>query len=311
MERKKQMTDKQPESKALTIKEETVDLILSKITRFQENGELDLPANYSPANALKSAWLILQSTVDKEKRPVLAVCSKNSIANAMLDMVLQGLNPAKRQCYFIAYGQNLTLQRSYFGTMAVLRQVRPEVGDIVSEIVYEGDTFKYKLVRGRREVTDHEQKLENVDNKKIRAAYCVIYDRDDNPIRTEIMTIAEIMQAWKQSRQNPFDDSGNVKATSVHGKFTADMAKKTVTNRACKTLINSSDDSNLTVQAIRRSDDERHEAEVEREIEENANKGDIIDVEPEPATEQNKAPANGGPPPEAKQTEQSQREPDF
>lgn len=300
------MTD---HTKALTIKEETVDLVLSKITRFQENGELDLPANYSPANALKSAWLILQSTVDKDKRPVLAVCSKNSIANAMLDMVLQGLNPAKKQCYFIAYGQNLTLQRSYFGTMAVLRQVRPDVGDIIAEVVYEGDTFKYKLDRGRKVVTDHEQALENIDNKKIRAAYCIIYGHDGKPIRTEIMTIAEIWQAWKQSRQNPFDESGQVKGTSVHGKFSGDMAKKTVTNRACKTLINSSDDSNLTVQAIRRSDDERHEAEVEREIEENANKGDIIDVEP--ATEQDKAPANGGPPPEAKQTEQSQRGPDF
>jgi len=310
------MTDKQPESKALTIKEETVDLILSKITRFQENGELDLPANYSPANALKSAWLILQSTVDKDKRPVLAVCSKNSIANAMLDMVLQGLNPAKKQCYFIAYGQNLTLQRSYFGTMAVLRQVRPEVGDIVSEIVYEGDTFKYKLVRGRREVTDHEQTLENVDNKKIRAAYCVIYDRDDKPIRTEIMTITEIMQAWKQSRQNPFDENGNVKGTSVHGKFTADMAKKTVTNRACKTLINSSDDSNLTVQAIRRSDDERHEAEVEREISENANQGEVIDVEPEVVPEpEQAAPVNGGssppPPPQEPKQQTMQRGPDF
>lgn len=307
------MTD---HTKALTIKEETVDLILSKITRFQESGELDLPANYSPANALKSAWLILQATTDKDKKPVLSVCSKTSIANALLDMVLQGLNPAKKQCYFIAYGQALTLQRSYFGTMAVLRQVRPDVGDIIAEVVYEGDTFKYKLDRGRKVITDHEQTLDNVDNKKIRAAYCVIYNHNGDPIRTEIMTMAEIWQAWKQSRQNPFDEHGAVKTTSVHGKFSADMAKKTVTNRACKSLINSSDDSNLAVQAIRRSDDERHEAEVEREISENANQGEVIDVEPEVVPEpEQAAPVNGGssppPPPQEPKQQTMQRGPDF
>ncbi len=72
---------------------------------------------------MKSAWLILQAAVDKDKKPVLEVCSKNSIANALLDMVVQGLNPAKKQCYFIAYGNGLACQRSYFGTMAVTKQV--------------------------------------------------------------------------------------------------------------------------------------------------------------------------------------------
>ena len=59
------------QSKELSIREATVDLILAKVQKFQQHGELDLPPNYSAANALKSAWLILQQTVDKDKKPVL------------------------------------------------------------------------------------------------------------------------------------------------------------------------------------------------------------------------------------------------
>jgi recombination protein RecT len=264
-------------NKALSIREETVDLILAKVQKFQQHGELDLPPNYSAANALKSAWLILQATVDKDKKPALVVCSRESIANALLDMVVQGLNPAKKQCYFIAYGNALTMQRSYFGTMAVLKQVDPRVDDIVAECVYEGDKFKYQLVRGRKVITEHEQSIDNVDKAKIKAAYCVIYDIDGQIKRTDIMTMPEIMQAWRQSRQYPIDDNGNIKPGSVQGKFTADMAKRTVINRACKALINSSDDSSLVMQAVRRSDDERAEQEVDAEIHENANKT-VIDV---------------------------------
>lgn len=265
-------------SKALTVKEETVDRILMKVQNFQRNGELDLPPNYSPGNALKSAWLILQQTTDKDKRPVLSVCSRESIANTLLDMVVQGLNPAKKQCYFIAYGQTLALHRSYFGTMAVLKQVDSRVDGPIAEVVYEGDKFAYRLNRGKKEITCHEQSLDNVDAKRIKAAYCVIYGIDGNPIYTEIMTLSEIHQAWKQSRQNPFEN-GEVKSGSVHGKFTAEMAKKTVTNRACKRLINSSDDEGLMLQAVRRSDEDRVVAQVEDEIAENANTGPIVDVE--------------------------------
>jgi hypothetical protein len=70
------------------------------------------------------------------------------------------------------------------------------------------------------------------------------------------------------------------------------------------------------VQAIRRSDDERHEAEVEREISENANQGEVIDVEPEVVPEpEQAAPVNGGssppPPPQEPKQQTMQRGPDF
>lgn len=294
------------------VKKNTVDVVAQRVRQFQESGHLHLPADYSPENAMKSAWLILQNTQTADKKPVLQACTKDSIANSLLDMVVQGLNPAKKQGYFIAYGSQLVFQRSYHGTMALAKRVDPNIAEIIAEVVYEGDTFKYKIVRGKKEVSVHEQSLENIDGRKIKAAYCMVINTDGEVIKTEIMTIDEIKQAWKQSRANPIDEKGNVKPGSTHGKFPADMAKRTVINRACKPIINSSSDSHLFRQAVSRTDDVRAEEEVAEDIEANANTttidiepeqpqvdtetGEVLDAEPEaqPEPEASKAPDGPG-----------------
>lgn len=279
------------------MKKDVVDVVTAKVREFQSHGELHMPANYSPENAMKSAWLILQAAVDKDKKPVLEVCTKNSIANALLDMVVQGLNPAKKQCYFIAYGKELICQRSYFGTMAVTKQVAG-AKEIYAQIVYQGDEFQYEIKRGRKQIVKHVQSLENVSNDNIVAAYCVIEFEDGRPDYTDIMTIDQIKKAWLMSKMYPIDDkTGEVKPSSTHGKYTDQMAIKTVVNRTCKAYINSSDDSSLLIKFFNRSDEERVEAEVAEEIEANANK-EVIDItdtatitdEPESAEEKDLPP---------------------
>ncbi|MCL6479320.1 MAG: recombinase RecT [Peptococcaceae bacterium] len=271
------------------LKKDAVDVVAQKVREFLERGELHLPADYSPENAMKSAWLILQETVDRDKKPALQVCTKDSIANALLDMVVQGLNPAKKQGYFIVYGNKLVFQRSYFGTMALAKRVDDSIGEIYAEVVYEGDIFRYRINRGRKEITEHEQALENVDNKKIKAAYCMIIDRDGQVRKTEIMTIDEIKQAWKQSQMHPVDDKGNIKPGTTHDKFTAEMCKKTVINKACKPIINSSSDSYLFRRAVNRSSEIAAEVEAEEEIAANANQ-DVIDIEGQVMPEDDPAP---------------------
>lgn len=268
-------------SSALAVKNEVVDVVAGRIREFQNKRELHLPVNYSPENAMKSAWLILQAAVDKDKKPVLEVCTKESIANALLDMVVQGLNPAKKQGYFIAYGNQLVFQRSYFGTMAVAKEVDDSISEIIAEVVYEGDVFKYRINRGKKEITEHEQELENISGKKIKAAYCIIINKDGEVVKTDIMTFEEIKQAWKQSKMFPIDEKGNIKANSTHDKFTAEMAKKTVTNRACKPIINASGDGNLFKEIFNRTSEVIAEAEIQQEIAENAN-GEVIDIVAEP-----------------------------
>jgi len=255
------------------VKKDTVDVVAARIREFQERGELHLPADYSAENAMKSAWLTLQSTVDKSGKPALQVCTRDSIANALLDMVVQGLNPAKKQCYFIVYGNKLVCQRSYFGSMAVCKQVAGAT-DVYAEVVYKGDDFEYEISRNRKIVTKHTQKIENVRNDNIIAAYCVIEFGDGRPPYTEIMTIDQIKQAWKQGQV--YRENGN----GTHQKFTEEMAKKTVINRACKAYINSSSDSGLLIRHFNRSDEERVEEEVAEEVAQHAN-GEVIDVDVE------------------------------
>lgn len=269
------------EAKALTINQKSiVDVVGDKINSFLMSGELALPKNYSIENAMKFAWLALQDVKDKNDRVALEVCTKDSIVNSLLSMAVQGLNVGKNQGYFIVYGNRLNFQRSYFGTMAITKMVEPRIDDFAFAVVYQGDKFKYGIHNARKSVTEHEQDLDNVQKDKIKAAYCMALDHEGNVFRTEIMTLAEIHQSWKQSRQNPFDDRGQLRPSTTHAKFGADMCLRTVINKCCKPIINTSTDSQLLLDIIKKTEDLADRAEAEAEIEEQANKGKVIDITP-------------------------------
>ena len=269
------------ESHLALMKRTVVDVVAGKVEALVRNKEIDLPATYSVGNAIKAAWLILQEVTDRNNKKALEVCTKDSVANALLDMIVQGLNPIKKQVYFIVYGTTLTAQRSYFGSMSVAKMVQPKIDDFAYAVVYEGDTFKYGIKNGKKSVIEHEQDLSDVDKKKIIGAYAIALDKAGDPIRTEIMTLEEIKQAWKQSKMNPITDNGNIKADSTHGKFTADMAMKTVVNKLCKSIVNASSDKTLLLERMNRAADISDRAAAESEIEEQANVGEVLDVIPE------------------------------
>lgn len=256
--------DKQPSPVPATMEKTLADSVLKKVQIFIANKDLRLPDNYSPENAIKSAWLILLETKDKNQKPVLEVCTKDSIANTLLNMVLQGLNPVKKQCDFIAYGDKLTLQREYHGTIALAKRYS-DVNEPVGTIIYEGDEFEYTIgANGYKKVTKHVQKFESIDNNKIMGAYATLNftDPKKEPY-IEIMTMAQIRQSWNQ---------GATKGQSpAHKNFPDEMCKKTVISRACKLFISSSDDSALFDEDDR---DERSAA-SHQAIAENANKEEL------------------------------------
>lgn len=285
MESKIINTEKQNQNQLALIKKDVVDTVTNKVREFTTAGELHFPANYSVENAMKSAWLILQETKaktpDKQEVPALSYCTRDSIANALLNMAVQGLNPAKKQCYFIAYGNQLVCQRSYFGNIYLAKLADPEIEDIVGTTVYEGDEFEYYIYRGKTFIRKHVQQLWNVDKRKIVAAYATVLrkDRDEAKEYSDIMTMEQIKQAWKQSKMYPIDDRGNIKTGSTHDKFTADMAEKTVINGICKQIINTSTDSYLVLETYRKTEDAIVTAEANETIAQNANR-EIIDVTP-------------------------------
>lgn len=264
------------------IKSGTIDVVEKKVKEFQEHGDLHFPVNYSPQNALKSAWLTLQSTVDRNKKPALEVCSRDSVANALLSMVVQGLNPDKKQGYFIVYGNQLTFQRSYFGTMAVTKRVTG-AKSIDAAVIYEKDEVDYEMVNGRITNLTHKQKFGNMDKENIIGAYCVI-DLGGGETYTELMTIDELRKAWSKAQFWGKDQTVEKKG-STHDEFKQEMAKKTVINRACKKFLNSSDDSSLVIDTFNQQDETIEEAQAEQEIAENANK-EYIDIDAEDVADQ-------------------------
>lgn len=217
-----------------TLVEKTIsDNVLGRLKELEQVGAIKLPDNYVASNALKFAWLQLVRSVDKNEKPVLSVCSAASVANALLDMCVQGLNPAKKQCYFIAYGDVLECRRSYQGAISVVKRVS-KVVDVNAQIVYEGDDFVYSFDKhGIATIVKHEQKLENINDSKIRAAYAIM-TYADGTTKAFVMNKNQIMNAWKMGSA-----AGNSKA---HNNFGDEMCRKTVVNRACKWEINNSDD---------------------------------------------------------------------
>jgi recombination protein RecT len=254
------------------IKKDTVDVVENKIREFQKRGELSFPPNYSPENAMRAAWLKLQEITDKNNVPALQSCTRDSIANSLLTMVVYGLTPLKDQGYFIVYGKKLIWQNSYFGNVALWKRFTGSELDPVAVVVYADDEFEYDIVDGEYTITQHKQSLKNIDDNKIVAAYAILTFPDGTK-KTTLMTIDQIHKAWAQGQTR-----GN---SPAHKNFPAEMAKKTVINRACKIAIKSSDDSslNLIKETMRANDDSITEAIVAAEIEENANQieVDIVD----------------------------------
>lgn len=223
---------------SLTLKEkteQTVGKVMDHFKSLEEAGELVLPKDYLYGNALKAAGLHLIDLQDKNGKSVYEVCKMSSIANALMEMVLDGLSVAKQQGYLIIYGDKLHWQPDYRGNMLKAKR-DANVKEVNSNCIYEGDVFKYQVdvATGRMKLIEHTPELDNQDISKIKGAYALV-QFNDGTSALEVMTIAQIKKAWLQGF-----GGGNTKA---HQNFTDRMCRKTVINRACNNLVGSADDS--------------------------------------------------------------------
>lgn len=245
-----------------------VDSVQKRIAEMQNSGSIELPNNYSVGNALKSAYLILQETQTKDKKPVLQACTQESIANSLLDMATQGLNPSKEQCYFIAYGNKLTMSRSYLGTIALTKRIKG-VKDVKGYAVYKDDKFElgFDILTGKQKILEFCPGL-NRDSKNLIGAFALILG-DNEILHTEYMDINQIHNAWNQ---------GSMKGNSgAHKNFPDQMAIKTVINRACKYYVSTSDDSDKIADFMNKTIEDT-DRELEEEKKEFANK-EVVEIE--------------------------------
>ena len=254
---------KETESRELVAKDFTEGMVV-KIKQKEKFG-LTFPKDYNYTNEFMSAMLILQDTVDINKKPVLQSCTRASIENALVEMVTNGLSMQKKQCYPVAYGGKLQCQKSVYGNTCIAR--RYGLKDITAEVIYEGDTFEYEIVNGKKSIVTHKQDFENIDNDKVKGAYAIA-TMDDGSVFTEVMNIKQIKQAWKQGYG--YKENGN----GAHQKFADQMAMKTVKNRLLK-YINNSHSGNENDDYEEISHEEMLEQDVAYDIEQNANSVDF------------------------------------
>lgn len=223
------------ENKELVVKQQNngvvanvkpADYVIKKFGDLIENGQLEFPKNYNYVSAVKYAALVISQTKS------LCDCTKSSIAQALSDMALQGLDVSRKHGYFIKYGNELKFFRSYFGDVAAIMQ-SGFVKDIKALVVYEGDTFETGIVNDEEVVLVHQTSFANKNNPIIGAYAVAILTGGVK--RYCIMTKKEIDKSWAKST--------NANNNSTQRDFPQEMAKRTVIRRLVKMLFNSSNTS--------------------------------------------------------------------
>lgn len=220
---------------ALKKKQEDVSSqVLDRVSEMEQAGALVLPKGYHAGNALKSAWLYLQTIEDRNHNKAIDACTKASIANVLLEMVIRGEHPMKH-CYFIPYGNQLTFMEKYTGKL--MRAKRDtEIAEVNANVIREGEEFVYTVdKKGLLQLVSHKPTFQTM-GKPIVGAYAVVVNKDDST-HLEVMTMDMIQKAWNQGG---FGDKD--RQTGAHKNFTDQMCKKTVIARACKVALESSSD---------------------------------------------------------------------
>lgn len=275
---KQQVVDIKKTNKIIEFEKNISDSVQNRITSLVGDGRLNLPENYSVGNAIANAWLIIQETVDSNKNSALSVCTKESVANALLEMVTLGLNPAKKQCYFIVYGNKLGLFVSYFGKCATIKRLKGIDTEPIATIIYEGDDVEISHNElGEEIVEKHTTSWSNKLSGKRVGAYATVTANGIK--RSALMTMEEIKEAWTK---NP---SPNNKRD--HVTFEGEFMKRTVINRLIKMILQTSNDDDLLADTLIKNEDSMYQNEeytditdfhtsVQEEINENANAGEYI-----------------------------------
>lgn len=276
MEKNQLIQNQNPNANKLVSRERNIsERVANRVQELVESGRINLPANYSVGNALSSAWLTLQNVKDSQGRLALEVCTKESVANALLDMSIMGLNPAKKQGYFIPYGDQMTWFTSYFGKCAVVKRLKGIETEPVATIIYEGDEIELAFNElGEEYVKSHKTSWQNKQKGVRVGAYATV--KQGNITRSAVMTMAEIKEAWTK---NP-----SPKNKRDHVEFEGEFMKRTVINRLVKMIIQTSNDDDLLAEIMIVNEDKHYdfegnaEAVADSEIKKLANTGEVVDI---------------------------------
>lgn len=201
------------------------EVALSKINQYVELGMV-LPEGFNPTNSLKKARMILND-MKVNGKPVLEVCTKESIIQCLIDSCCKGLDYSESQIYFIPRGNVMTNLESVYGRITRAKRASKYYKPIV-QYVHEGDVFEIgvDVTTGKSIIKRHETSVENLD-KPIVAAYAFVTD-DNNDTEIFIMTKRDWLISWRKSSNG----------AAVAKEFERDMIYRTIVKKSTKSLVN-------------------------------------------------------------------------
>ena len=225
-----QIQNTQPQMKPLDVM--ICSNVISKITEMTKLGQVVLPENYNANNELNLAMRDIISS------GYLTSAKPESIEGALIEYAIQGLSVAQKQAYFVKFGEQVTMMRSYFGDIAVAKRTNL-IKDVVANVIYDGDEIEVDYNENQELIViKHKTRFGNQDND-ILGAYA--YSKNLDGSRTYcVMTKSEIDKNWALSK-GANRNTGEVK---FQQNFPQEASKRTVIRRLIKNIFNTSVASN-------------------------------------------------------------------
>lgn len=237
-----EITQKNQNEVGQTTVKRVINQAISQYTEMIENKAFDLPENYSYKNAIQQTRYLLTKPAESGKnqgKAIVDFCTPQSILQSVMEMAQKGLNPDKKQCYFIPYGNTCTLSVSYQGNVALAKRNGEDIGETYGYAVYKNDEFEleFNIKKGVFEIKKYVPKVAEWKKSDIVGAFAIITDKKGEVKYTEYMTMEQIKSAWAM---------GAAKGNSpAHRNFPDQQAIKSVKSRAVKSFVNTADDSEI------------------------------------------------------------------
>ena len=231
-----------------------------------------LPKDFNKARFVQNALALINDN------PALQKYSQAQLMGGLLKGAYLGLDFYSKECYLIPYGNQLNYQTDYRGAKKLAKKysIRP-IKDIYSKLIREGDEFEELIINGE---PTFNLKPKFLNDGKIIGAFAVVLYKDGG-LSYDVMPLSDLENTRKHSKASN---------SPAWKDFTGEMYKKTVLHRLCKQI--EIDFENPTQREAFMAGMEIEtdvEAQVQQEIEANANREEFVVSEP-PAIEKKPEP---------------------
>jgi recombination protein RecT len=196
---------------------DTVNTVEGMLTKYESQIAMALPSVVSVKRLIRVALTTMKKT------PALGKCSAASLCGAVVQAAQLGLDVDSNlgHAYLVPYGNECTLIVGYRGMLDLVRR-SGEASSAEARAVYEGDLFEYAF--GLNPTLNHKPSG-NTSAADLTHVYALIRLRDGG-VLYDVMTREDVDAIRGRSRAG--------RAGPWVTDF-AEMAKKTVLRRLCKT----------------------------------------------------------------------------